>query len=235
MRPRNPRKFASAFCRTVSAIGLAWTLGCLVAFGQAERTASLHPEAGRRLAQAGDLKGAEAELRRAVEISPKDSAVLASLAQVLMSEGWLEEAGACFAQALALNPSSEAIPSQREFLPGIRDHVARYRGDQGPGEKIAGSCRAPSGHPFGRFARSTILPLGNVALTEGKTWEALEELKEAATLNPRSSKIHYALSRVYRQLGRSEEATRELRAYETLKAEEAKAELQEPGAVSTKE
>jgi Flp pilus assembly protein TadD len=68
-----------------------------------------HAEAGQRLAQAGDLKGAETELRRAAEISPKDPLALASLAQVLECEGRLEEAGAWFKRALVLDPSNDAI------------------------------------------------------------------------------------------------------------------------------
>ncbi len=82
---------------------------CLAAFGQSEQAAGFHAEAGRRPAQAGDLKGAETELRRAAEISPKDPLVLASLAQVLESEGRLEEAGAWFERALELDPSNDAI------------------------------------------------------------------------------------------------------------------------------
>jgi Flp pilus assembly protein TadD len=109
MRIHSPRQIVAACLPAISAIGLAWALGGFVVFGQANQTAASLEEAGQRLAEAGDLKGAEAELRRAAEISPRDSAVLASLGQVLESEGRLEEAGANFARALELDSSNDAI------------------------------------------------------------------------------------------------------------------------------
>ncbi len=71
--------------------------------------------------------------------------------------------------------------------------------------------------------------LGNLALAKGKTQEALQHLEAAAKLNPKSSKIRYALARAYRRLGRSEEATKELRIYQNLKAEERKSGSDESG------
>jgi tetratricopeptide (TPR) repeat protein len=65
--------------------------------------------------------------------------------------------------------------------------------------------------------------LGNLALTEGRTQEALNEFKRAERLNPRSSRIHYGLSRAYARLGLREEEKTELQAYKKLKTDEAKA------------
>ena len=64
--------------------------------------------------------------------------------------------------------------------------------------------------------------VGMLALTKGRTQEALQHLETAAKLNPRSSKVHYSLARAYRRLGRGEEASKEVRTYKSLKAEEDK-------------
>jgi len=72
--------------------------------------------------------------------------------------------------------------------------------------------------------------LGNLVLKKGKTDAtpeqlrvALDHLQIAARLEPAQSKIHYALSRMYRRLGHVEEASREMQRYQELKAEEDRA------------
>jgi Flp pilus assembly protein TadD len=64
--------------------------------------------------------------------------------------------------------------------------------------------------------------LGNLWLRKARTSEALEELRIAARLNPADAKIHFALSRAYRRLGRSEAEAAELAAYDKLKTLEKK-------------
>jgi Flp pilus assembly protein TadD len=50
--------------------------------------------------------------------------------------------------------------------------------------------------------------------------EALEQLEIAARLGLNDSKLHYALARVYRRLGRENDAAREMHTYQELKAAE---------------
>jgi Flp pilus assembly protein TadD len=50
--------------------------------------------------------------------------------------------------------------------------------------------------------------------------QALEQLETAARLGLNESKLHYALARVYRRLGRENEAAREMQTYQELKAAE---------------
>jgi tetratricopeptide (TPR) repeat protein len=50
--------------------------------------------------------------------------------------------------------------------------------------------------------------------------QALGELQTAARLGLNDSKIHYALARVYRRLGREAEATSEMQLYQKLKESE---------------
>ena len=58
------------------------------------------------LVQAGDLKGAEEELRLAVELSPRESRYWAHLGIVLGMQQRLEESATCFDKALKLDPTN---------------------------------------------------------------------------------------------------------------------------------
>lgn len=62
--------------------------------------------------------------------------------------------------------------------------------------------------------------LGNLALQENKYDEALNELHTAAKLDPEVSKVHLLLARIYRRMGREEEAVKETQFHRTLKAKE---------------
>jgi protein O-GlcNAc transferase len=59
--------------------------------------------------------------------------------------------------------------------------------------------------------------LANMALADGQLQAALVYLEKAIQSAPDDSRLHFALSRVYRRLGRDSEAGRELAAYQRLK------------------
>lgn len=62
--------------------------------------------------------------------------------------------------------------------------------------------------------------LGNLELNKGQLSEALRHLEAAAKASPDSAKVHFALSRVYRRLNRTEDAAREMKKFEELKEQE---------------
>ena len=61
--------------------------------------------------------------------------------------------------------------------------------------------------------------LGSLALVKGNVQEAVELLKRAADLDPKSGKVHFALSRAFRRLGRQQDAGKEFQLYQSLKDE----------------
>jgi tetratricopeptide (TPR) repeat protein len=61
---------------------------------------------------------------------------------------------------------------------------------------------------------------GDLALRRGQPEQALQHLEQSARLDPESSKIHFALFRTYRRLGRNDDAVREEEAFRKLKAKE---------------
>jgi Flp pilus assembly protein TadD len=70
--------------------------------------AEQHGSRGSGLLRAGDLQGAERELREAVRLSPGDASLVETLAVTLAMQRRFEEAGAFFQQAVTLNPSDLA-------------------------------------------------------------------------------------------------------------------------------
>jgi tetratricopeptide (TPR) repeat protein len=68
--------------------------------------------------------------------------------------------------------------------------------------------------------------LAIVELERGEPGEALSQLKAAGKLDPQSGRVHYALSRAYRQLNRAPEADRELALFRRLRKPEASANQQ---------
>jgi tetratricopeptide (TPR) repeat protein len=64
-----------------------------------------HLERGLRLAQAGELQAAEAELRSAVKLKPDDAEFLSGLATVLAIEKKFDESTSWFEKALKSNPA----------------------------------------------------------------------------------------------------------------------------------
>ena len=62
--------------------------------------------------------------------------------------------------------------------------------------------------------------LGDLALRRGNPEKALQHLEQAVKLDPQDSKIHFAMSRTYRRLGRMDDAAREEDVFQKLKARE---------------
>lgn len=101
--------------RSIAAI--VWVPALMMAgarlLAQPDAAAQQHAEKAIEFAQHGDLKSAEGELRKAVELSPDDSDFLTSLGGILGMEGKLEEANIYLSRAVKLNPQDR--PSRRNL------------------------------------------------------------------------------------------------------------------------
>ena len=80
-------------------------LQCFVT-AQENARAQQHADRGFQLAQQGDFKGAENELRRAVDLAPSEPQFLAGLGGVLGTQQKLEQAQIYFEKALKLEPQN---------------------------------------------------------------------------------------------------------------------------------
>jgi cytochrome c-type biogenesis protein CcmH/NrfG len=62
--------------------------------------------------------------------------------------------------------------------------------------------------------------LGNLELRKNAAKEAVGHLERAAELDPNNAKMHFALSRAYRRVGRNEESAKQSELFEKLKERE---------------
>jgi tetratricopeptide (TPR) repeat protein len=63
--------------------------------------------------------------------------------------------------------------------------------------------------------------LANIELADGHFQPAFQYLERAIRMNPDDSRLHFAMARIYRRLGRDSEADREMERYQKLKAADA--------------
>ena len=151
---------------------------------------------------------------RAVELNPAAPEAILALALIFSSDGKKEEAEASFKRAI------EKFPRNAMLYQEYARMLLKF-GESGDrsAESRAASMFETALRLDGSLAESHF-QLGSLALNDDKTQAALQHLEAAVNLNPDSSKIHFALARAYRRLGRSEEAAKELQTYEKLKVEE---------------
>jgi protein O-GlcNAc transferase len=202
----------------------------------AQRAVEVAPQSSQAYAFKGFVESkmskhseAQTSYARAVELDPAAPNTLMGLALAQWDSGKSREAEATFKKGLAL------FPRNANFYQEYGIMLLDIGATRDPARKSRAVALLQTAIRLDGSLAEPHYRLGNLALAEGNPSEALDELKEAAQRDPRSSRIHYALSRAYSHLGRSEDATSELRTYQTLKAEEAKAESEEPGSASTKE
>lgn len=112
-------------CPTASIVlALALAIPSAPLLGQGVPPAQQHADKALQFAQQGDLKSAESELRKAVELSPGDSALLTSLGGILGMEGNLQEANTYLARAVRLNPGD---PASRRNLAANQWQLGRIK------------------------------------------------------------------------------------------------------------
>ena len=161
---------------------------------RASQTAQEHADRGLQLAQSGDLKGAEAELHKALALSPNDPDFLTDLGGILGMQQKLEEANTYFERALKIDPGNSTI---RRDLAANQWQLGRLREAKDNLERI---LRTKPGDP------PTVLLLGMVAENLGDFAKAASLLASVpALVNQRPESIA-ALARSYYHLGDKQKA-----------------------------
>jgi tetratricopeptide (TPR) repeat protein len=164
------------------------------------------------------LKDAVKTFQRAVELNPKASEAYLSLASAQSADGLTQEAATSFERGTERFPNEPLLFQEYgKMLLNMR----KGSGDATESRAIALLKRAIVLNPS---LTEPHYQLGNLALLHERPTEALHYLQKAAELDPKSSKIHFALRRTYSRLGRNEEAGKELELYNVLKAAESKSE-----------
>jgi tetratricopeptide (TPR) repeat protein len=168
----------------------------------------------------GQFTDAIASYAHAVELDPASADGLLGLAQAEDAAGMIQDATARYEAGITRFPKDARFKLQfalmllKEGQTG--DSAAQTRAEQLLRSAVAQNHSLPEAH----------YQLGDLALKSGHPVEAVQELKQAAQLDPKSAKACYALARAYRRLGRNEDAAREMDRYQKLKEAE-------PGPVSS--
>ena len=165
----------------------------------------------------GRLNDAETLYRRAVELNPADAQAITGLATVQLDEGNAREAEETLKKAIDRFPREallyQAYGSMLLWGKGTSDAASEARAVELLQKAVALD---------GTLAEARY-QLGKLALREDRIREAQQELEAAVKLDPSSSKNHYGLAQVYRKLGRSADAAREVERFHALKVQEERA------------
>jgi Flp pilus assembly protein TadD len=172
------------FFRLLIAFGLASLLG---GFGQ---EAESHFKAGLALKAKGDMAGAKAELRRALELNPKLTAAHFYLAGLMLQDGQAQEA----IDQLEDVPRSPAV----DRLLGLANLET---GNPKRASFFFAHPKDAEGHYY----------LGITLGQQGQVPEALREFRSAITLRPSFGPAHESLGVALRRQGEGTQALREFR------------------------
>ncbi len=156
------------------------------------------------------LKDAAASFTQAARLRPSSADAEFGLATSLAGLGRIRQAATAFQKSIRISPGTARFYQAYAKLllaeAGVNDVVLKMR---------AASLLEKSISLDPSSAESNYL-LGQLRLDQGKTQAALPLLQTAARLNPQDGKVHYALWRAYRSLGREEQAATELSLYKRL-------------------
>ncbi|HUJ22651.1 MAG TPA: tetratricopeptide repeat protein [Bryobacteraceae bacterium] len=153
-----------------------------------------HAEKALDFAQRGDLKSAEAELRKAVALSPDDPALLTSLGGILGMEGDLQQANTYLAKAVKLNPED---PAARRNLAANQWQLGRLKEAH---QNLDRLLRANSQD------RTAIFLLGMVAEREKDYARSIKLLESIPEIGERQPEALVALASSYYHTSRQEDA-----------------------------
>lgn len=164
---------------------------------------------------------AENSFARALELNPNDPEAIRNLATAQWDDGKIQEAEATFQKGIHQFPQDARFYQDIGVMLLETVQVGDVTTESRAVSLLQNAITLDGSLSEPRYQ------LGNLALSKGRTQEALRHFEMAAKLNPSSSKIHFSLARAYRRLGRADEAATEVRIYKSLKAEEGKSR---PGA-----
>jgi tetratricopeptide (TPR) repeat protein len=172
-------------------------------------SARVHQMMAHELAQQGHTDEAIANYREALKIDPSASGLHFELAEMLNNSalaGGREEAEKEYQAALAVNPLDEKAECKLGDL-------ATLRGDQQAAAEHY--QRALQLQPNDAEA---MLGLAKTLVILNQPDKALPLLEQALKLDPTNAAVHFRLSTLYRKMGRTDDAGRELAEYQKYKA-----------------
>ena len=156
---------------------------------------------------------------RAVELDSSSLDAKTGLASAQWAAGMRAEAGVAFQSLIRNNPRDAAVHEAYGTL--LLESAIDEAGEAQGAALLKTAIKLDASRVEAHYQ------LGNLALQRGQTEDARKYLETAARLEPRQSRIPFALARLYRRLGRAHSAAKAMQLYEKLKAEETGAAVRE--------
>jgi Flp pilus assembly protein TadD len=188
------------------------------------RSASAYRDKGMAEMKMNQFTDAVQSYSRAVELDAKALDANVGLASAKWAAGMRTEAEAEFQLLLKQHPREATVYEAyaTSLLNGGSDTSIEDRADWLFKKAVElDSSRAEPHYQLGILAlKRSDLKKEKTGASPDSLHEALEQFETAARLGLSDSRIHYALARVYRRLGRENDAAREMRTYQELKTAE---------------
>lgn len=187
----------------------------------AKRTANAFPDSSHAFLLKGSVElaailftDAVNSFSRALQLDPAGRDATIGLARAQFGAGMTQQAKATLEEAIGKSPEKARFELELAQLllkdAETGDEAAGIRAEQLLKSAVALDDTLSEAH----------YQLGDLALGRGQPQRALIHLEKATKLDPTSAKVHFALSRAYRRLGKNEEAAKESALYDKLKEQE---------------
>ena len=171
-------------------------------------SAQMHQILAHEETRQGNTNGAVAQYRQAIAMNPHLPGVHFELAELLHTSqdaAVRAEAEKEYLAALKENPQDEKVVFRLAEIDGQKGNLE---------QSMKGYLRAVELQPSDA---DTKLGLAKVLIEMKQTDKALKLLKEAVRLEPTNATAHYRLGTLYRQLGRADDAKKEIELYKKYK------------------
>lgn len=172
----------------------------------ASNSARVHQMMAHELARQGHTDEAIANYREALKIDPNASGVHFELAEMLNSEpSGRDEAEKEYQAALASNPRDEKSECKLGGLAAVQGNAKAAVGYYEAALKLDPNDS------------EALIGLAKSDMTMNEPEKALPLLEQATKLEPTNAVAHFRLSTLYRKMGRTDDAKRELEEYQKYK------------------
>jgi cellulose synthase operon protein C len=186
-----------------------------------KRTANAFPESSRAFVLKGSVElaailftDAVDSFSRALQLDPSSPDASIGLAKAQFGSGMTQQAKATLERAIANFPKKAPFEVELAQLL-LKEAETGDKGAETRAERLLKSAIV-----LDDTLAEAHYQLGELALARSQLQRALFHLEKAAKLDPTSAKVHFALSRAFRRLGRNAEAAKQSALYDKLKEQE---------------